>query len=213
MMTQTIRIFFCSILLAQPLYVFADSVQEKLSGELALTTGNRVNLRADPSISATVVKQLPMGYWVKTTNDIKNSGGHSWRRVVVQDCLPIGSAACMGWVAEDYIALVSSFVRVTKWKEQFFTDRLDGDGRLNFHLHPDGTVTGDNGTGVILRKDRFVLLRFNHVVRKSFPGNDGIYYYYALYVINETNQLCSIDDGVIGSGGIRHDTCTRFAAP
>ncbi len=212
MITQTIHILFCSILLALPLYAFADSAEEKLSGELALITGTRVNLRAEPSLSATVKRELPMGYWVKATNDKEKQGGHTWRRVKVQKCLPIGSTTCMGWISEDFIALVSSFARVPKWKEQFLTDRLDGDGRLNFHLRPDGTVTGDSGTGVILRKDRFVLLRFDH---KSafYPSDDGIYYYYSLYVMDEANRLCRIDDGVVGSGGLMKDMCTRLAAP
>lgn len=212
MITQTIRILFFSILFAPPLYAFAGSVQEKLSGELALITGTRVNLRAEPSLSANVIMQLPIGYWIKATNDIKRSGGHSWRRALAQNCLPRGSAACMGWIAEDHIALVSSFVRVTEWKEQFFTDRLDGDGRLNFHLRPDGTVTGNSGTGVILRKDRFVLLRFGHT-SAFYPSDDGIYYYYSLYVMDEANRLCRIDDGVVGSGGLMKDMCTRLAAP
>lgn len=204
-------IFLVCLLTIVPWRAYADNLskQEILSSELALITGSHVNLRTDPSPSATVIRQLPMGSWIRTTNNIKNSGGHSWRQVFDPRCAPY-SCRRLGWLAEGYIALASSFARVTKWEEQFLTDRLNGDGQMNFHLHLDGTVTGDTGfygTGVMLRKDRFVLLRFNH--RSQYLGDVEIYDYYALYVINETSQLCSIDDGVLGSGGIRRDTCTR----
>jgi hypothetical protein len=192
-----------SILSMLPFCVFAE--QNRPSGELAVITGDRVNLRAAPSLSAKVIDQFQFGSWVTATNDIKNSEDYSWRRVAFSGCAPRGCGyeKTAGWVAEDYVALISGFTRVTRWKEQFFL--IGGpDDNYAYYLHSDGTfdlrVAPYDGAcapiatrqgeyceikGVILRKDRIFLLRFNQVPSWAEVPFDKV-----LFTNEKTNQLC-----------------------
>ncbi len=116
-----------------------------------------------------------------------------------------GTSGMAGWTAENYIALTSSFVRVTNWKEQLLTV-IGPDSGDEYHLHSDGTfevLIGDYKgecpasvirpkegfcdlrKGVILRKDRIFLLQLNKVPDWSEIPFDAV-----LFIDGKTNRLC-----------------------
>jgi hypothetical protein len=104
-----------------PVRAVPDSNSKPENTELGIVNTDRVNLRTSPSSSAPVKAQLRLGSWILVSGDRAKTNSQSWRRVIRNECL---DESCSlekrtGWIAEDYVTLVSSFVRINNWKESY----------------------------------------------------------------------------------------------
>jgi len=178
------------IFLAGPSPSFGNASNTQ-GGELAIINADRVNLRTHPSSSSPIKGQLRFGSWVRASQNREKADGLSWLQVVRNECLDEACSVDRraGWVAEEYVSLTSKFERPTSWKESYLTIGA-GDYQGYFHFRSNGTfehrhipcVDGNCGEnrehdvchpsevrrgqycvseGVMLRRGRLVVLRFN----------------------------------------------------
>ncbi len=140
MLYQWVTVLFIAAFGALSVSAFAADSNQPKNTEAGIISADRVNLRTSPAFSAPVKAQLQLGTWIFIAADKAQTNSQAWRRIILKDCR---NENCTleersGWVAEEYIALRSSFIPVKRWKKSYLSVVI-GDYEGHFQFNTDGT--------------------------------------------------------------------------